>query len=352
MDLKLKELFIQKDLTILEALRTMDERDRKLFILVDEKNKYFGLLSAGDIQRAILRKVDLSSSVSKILREDVKVVKEGNIPDDLEQTMKAFRMEFMPVLDDNNELVRVIYWEDIFSDKAIGHKSNFDNPVVIMAGGFGTRMKPLTNVLPKPLIPVGEHTMLEEIFRRFNTYGVKDFILTLNYKADLIKYYINDLHLPYTISYVKENKPLGTIGSLKLLKGKIDKTFFVTNCDILLTQDYSEILEYHNQVKNEVTLVSAIKSIKLPYGTIDTIEDGQIHKLFEKPEFSFNINTGFYILEPEIIDQIPDNKYYDITDLIQSILCRNGRVGAFPISENSWTDTGVWPEYIKNFVGL
>jgi NDP-sugar pyrophosphorylase family protein len=141
---------------------------------------------------------------------------------------------------------------------------------------------------------------------------------------------------------------MGTAGSLSMLKGKIKETFFVSNCDILIDQDYSEILEYHKENKNEITLVAALKHYPIPYGTVETGENGQLLELKEKPELVFKINSGMYILEPHLLHEVPDNQFFHITQLIENVKNRNGNVGVFPVSEKSWRDFGGWDEYLKN----
>jgi NDP-sugar pyrophosphorylase family protein len=241
----------------------------------------------------------------------------------------------------------VYFWEDVFIETKPHPVQQFDLPVIIMAGGFGTRLKPLTNVIPKPLIPIGEKTIIENIFDRFAVHGSNRFYLSVNYKADLIKYYLENLNLEHEISYFIEDKPLGTAGSLSLLKGKINSTFFVSNCDIIIEQDYSEILKYHQENKNEITIVAALKNYAIPYGTIETGNNGQLLSLKEKPELTFKINSGMYILEPSLLDEIPTNEFFHITYLIEKIKLRNGNVGVFPVSEGSWKDIGEWDEYWK-----
>ncbi len=221
-----------------------------------------------------------------------------------------------------------------------------------MAGGKGTRLKPLTNVIPpKPLIPIGNKTIIEEIMDRFVDVGCNDFHISVNYKAETIKHYFKQLnHKDYIIDYFQEKTPpLGTAGSLFLVKNKIRTTFFVSNCDIIIDEDYSEILKYHRDNKNELTVVSALKHYPpIAYGTIETTEGGVLTKLVEKPELTFQINSGMYILEPpHLLNEIPENKFFHITQLIENIQKRNGKVGVFPISEGSWTDIGDWNEYVK-----
>ena len=337
---------IEENSSILSALKQMDEVGFKLLIVAKE-DTLLGLISVGDIQRSIIKNIDLNEPIKSIMRDDYIVSKSSDTIDDIKSLMLSIRSEFMPVVE-NNKIIKVHYWKDLFESKESRPHKHFKLPVVIMAGGFGTRLRPLTHVIPKPLIPFGEKTMLEEIFERFGIYGCTEFHISVNYKSDLIKYYINSQKLPYNISYFEEDKPMGTAGSLSLLKNKIKSTFFVSNCDILIDQDYSEILEYHKKNKNEITIVAALKHFPIAYGTIETGKDGLLQDLIEKPELTFKINSGMYILEPHLIDEIPNKKFFHITHLIEQIKIRGGRVGVFPISEKSWIDIGNLEDYLNH----
>ncbi|WP_441000656.1 nucleotidyltransferase family protein [Fodinibius sp. SL11] len=338
---------IENDSTLIEAFKKMDELDKKLLIVLEEES-FKGLLSAGDIQRAIIRNEPLDTEVEEVLRSDIRVASPTDSFDKIKEMMLEFRMELCPVINEQNEIEDIYYWEDIFQDEGPQPKAQFDLPVVIMAGGFGTRLRPLTHVMPKPLIPIGEKSMLEHIFERFNRHGPDQFFISVNYKSDLIEYYLRNQNLPYQLKFFKEDEPLGTAGSLSLIKGQIGETFFISNCDIIIEQDYSEILGYHRENKNELTVVSALKNYAIPYGTIDTGENGKLESLNEKPDLTFQINSGMYILEPHLLEEIPDQTFFHITDLIEKIRERNGKVGVFPVSEKSWTDVGEWDKYLDN----
>ena len=344
---KIKEILFPPEATLLEGLKKMDDIRKKLLLVYDEK-RYIGLLSIGDIQRAIIQNVDLSSPVSSIIKTDDIIAHTETPIEEIKKLMLAIRAEFMPVISSNNELENVYFWEDFFIEKGITPARKFNLPVVIMAGGEGVRLRPLTNVLPKPLIPIGDKTMLEEIFERFGKYGCDTFYISVNYKAELIEYYLKNQKLPYHLNFYKEEKPMGTAGSLSLLKTKIHETFFVSNCDILIEQDYSDILNYHLENKNELTLVAALKHYPIPYGTVESGINGQLLELKEKPEMVFKINSGMYILEPHLLDLIPDAQFFHITQLIEEIKNRKGKVGVFPVSEKSWKDIGNWEEYYQS----
>lgn len=344
---KIKDISIPIQNSILVALKQMDSIDRKL-LLVFDKDKFVNVLSLGDIQRAILKNLSLDTSIKKILRIKTRISKSSDSIDSITQQMEKYRIECMPVVDNKGDLVEVYFWEDIFSDKDKPQKRKFNLPVVIMAGGKGERLKPLTNVMPKPLMPIGEKTIVEEIINRFVNAGCDSFSISINYKAKMIKHYFEELdHKNYNINFLEEEKSLGTAGSLFLIKNKINSTFFVSNCDIIINEDYSEILNYHQSNNNELTIVSALKHFSIPYGTIKTQKEGILTELIEKPELTFQINSGMYILEPHLLEEIPNNKFFHITHLIENIKKRNGIVGVFPVTEKSWIDIGELNNYLK-----
>jgi dTDP-glucose pyrophosphorylase len=334
-----KELYIDPNATLIQGLKQMDAIHRKLLILFKD-GKFRALLSIGDIQRAIIQNKPLESPVLQAVREQQRFASPQHSNSEIESMMIEFRMELCPVVDAEHHLIDVHFWEDLFPSNEMSPLRSFDLPVVIMAGGLGTRLRPLTQVLPKPLIPVGEKTMLEEIIDRFVRYGCKDFHLSVNYKAEMIRFYMDDLSLPVNLHYHKEYKPLGTGGSLSLMRNSIKTTFFVSNCDILIKDDYSEILEYHNTESNEITIVSAIKNFPIAYGTLETDEGGRLISIQEKPELNYKINTGMYILEPHLLDVIPNDTDFPITELIESLVKDGKKVGVYPVSEKSWTDIG------------
>jgi dTDP-glucose pyrophosphorylase len=343
----IKERIIFKNLSILDTLKKMDSIDKKSLIVMEE-DRFLGIISVGDIQRAIIQNKSLDSPIEEILRKKIRVAKPEDNFETIKQMMFDFRMELCPVVDENQGIIKVYFWEDVFKENQLQPKSQFNLPVVIMAGGFGTRLKPITNVIPKPLIPIGEKTMLEHIFDRFSKHGSNSFYISVNYKAELIDFYLKSKNLPYTLNYFKEERPMGTAGSLSLLKGVINETFFVSNCDILIKQDYSEILDYHISNKNDITVIAALKHYSIPYGTIETTENGKLVSLQEKPELTFKINSGMYILEPHLLNEIPENQFFHITHLIDKVHLAGGNVGVFPVSEKSWKDIGEWDEYLKH----
>lgn len=342
---KILKLAILKTDTILFALKKMDDLGLKLLIVLDN-DKFYSLLSIGDIQRAIIKNYSLDSEVQNILRKNIRVAYNYESYEDIKARMLHHRTECMPVIDENNNIINIYFWEDVFLNEIQYNNQVLNLPVVIMAGGKGDRLKPITNIIPKPLVPVGEKPIMEIIINNFNKLGVTEFFVSVNYKAELIEYYFNNVENKlYSLSYFKEEKPLGTAGSLFLLKDKIKSTFFVSNCDIIINQDYRDIYNYHKEHNNEITLVGSLKHYNIPYGILETGENGSLEYMKEKPDITFLINSGMYILEPHLISEVPENTFFHITELIEKVKNRGGKVGVFPVSEKSWLDIGEWSEY-------
>lgn len=344
---RIEAISISADATILDALKKMDHLGAKLLLVREQDNELGNkVISVGDIQRAIIKQVNLKDPIRTILREKINVCRQEDTDEFIKQKMIEYRAEFMPIVGFNNKTIDIIFWEELFDDISHLRKTKLDLPVVIMAGGKGSRLKPITNIIPKPLVPIGEKPIIEHIVNQFSDIGVKSFYISVNYKAEMIQSYFNSIpNKKYFISYFEENKPLGTAGSLSLLKDKIHTTFFVSNCDIIIDQEYDHIYDFHKENEYELTVVGAIKHFNIPYGTIVMGEAGKVITLEEKPELTFVVNTGMYILEPHLIKEIPDNTFFHITDLIDKILSRGGRVGTFPVSEGAWFDIGEWKEY-------
>ena len=237
---KIKHLIIDYNASLLEALSLMDKNNCKL-LLVFKENLFKSLISIGDIQRSLLKNNDFNQPLNQFLRKNINVGNVNQPKQELIDLMLSFHAELMPILDKDGNLVDVLFWKDVFEKRHAAQKIESNIPVVIMAGGKGERLKPITNLIPKPLVPVGKKAFVEIIMDTFIDHSINNFHLSVNYKADLIEQYFESKP-NYTISYYNESKPLGTAGSLHLMREAINSTFFVSNCDILIDQDYSEIL--------------------------------------------------------------------------------------------------------------
>lgn len=341
-----KRRSISPSSSLLDAMKKMDEvKVKNLFVFLEES--FCGLLTIGDIQRAIIKSIPLTEQVGKILNTTKIYASVDDSIDEIKEKMHQIWADCMPVLDREGNLKDIVFWKDVSRDDVQSERQPIHLPVVIMAGGKGTRLKPITNVIPKPLVPIGDKTILETILDQFEAIGCTKFYMSVNYKADIMKYYLSQLDHQYDIEFFQEDKPLGTIGSVSLLKGKIATPFFVSNCDSINEQDYRDVYDYHVENHNDLTIVTMVKTFKIPYGVIETGEDGLMTALSEKPELTYQVNTGVYILNPSCIDEIPEGEFFHITHLMEKIKARGGRVGCFPVSEQAWKDMGEWPEYLK-----
>jgi NDP-sugar pyrophosphorylase family protein len=252
--------------------------------------------------------------------------------------MKKNQISALPILNNEKNILSIVFLDN---KKIDINEHNLKIPIVIMAGGLGTRLHPYTKILPKALIPIGEKPIIEIIIDKFSYFGSREFHLILNHKKNMIKAYFNEIQQKnYVINYVDELTQLGTGGGISLLKGKINSTFFLTNCDILIEDNYEEIYNFHIKQKNFITVISSLKKIIIPYGVIEINNKGEIEKMNEKTEFSFFVNTGMYIVEPQVIDQIELGKPFGFPTIIENFIKLGKKIGFYPISDQSWFDMG------------
>lgn len=337
-----QEILIDEEKSLIEVMNLLDKLATKVLFVVKE-NKFIASVTDGDIRRWILKNSKLDAKARDFANYHPKFLFE-NKKHQAKRYLKENSLEALPILDQDKNILEIIF----LNDRNIGdYKKSINIPVVIMAGGFGTRLYPYTKVLPKPLIPVGDIPIVEHIINRFNNQGCDDFYLIVNHKKNMIKAYFNEIKKNYKINYIDENEPLGTGGGLSLLKNKINKTFILTNCDILVDEDFSNIQKFHEKNKNIITMICSLKSFKIPYGVIEISADGAIKNIKEKPEMSFFTNTGCYIVEPEIIDKLENNKKIGFPDIVNKCKEDNKKVGIYPISENAWLDMGQVDELEK-----
>ena len=350
---RLEKVFIKPDHSIKQALKQMDAMGEKTLLVVDDQAVLLGTLSDGDVRRWILKGKDLAQHVSQAMNANARFVDAHFDKESAQKLMVKNQFQCLPVVDKNKKVIDAVWWVDLF-EKDLKRTAKFNIPVVIMAGGEGSRLAPFTKILPKPLMPIGEKPIIEIITQRFTEYGCDDFYLSLNYKANIIKAYFKDIEHSYKITYIEESKPSGTAGSLYLLKNKMKGPFFLCNCDILIEADYADILKFHGQKKNKITLVSSMKHFMVPYGVCQIENGGVLKSIREKPEYDFFVNTGMYILDKTVLNDIPQNEFYHMTDLINDYLKRGERIGVYPVSEKSWLDMGqleVLQEMLKTFEG-
>jgi len=333
---------IAPDTPVIEAMSIID-KNAKGIAFICKANVLMATLTDGDIRRYILRNGSLSTPSIEIANPNFKYATEDMDHNAIEQLFRTWEVRSIPILDSDGRLLRLHFPNEgiPMPPKAI------DTPVVIMAGGIGTRLYPYTKVLPKPLIPIGDLTITELIMNQFKAFGCDSFTMIVNHKRNMIKAYFAETSLGYNVSFIDEEKPLGTGGGLKLLNGAIDRTFFLTNCDIIIFEDFEKILNYHRASQNLLTMVCATKQVVIPYGTVVMNEQGNISALSEKPSYSFLTNTGLYVIEPAFLRRIPDNTFIHITDIIQDCLNAGECIGVYPVSDEKWSDMGQMEEMEK-----
>ena len=329
-----------KTLTISQVMERIGSNSYGILFITDDNDRLSGCITDGDIRRHLLSGGSLEDNVMKAATRKPKVARY------LGEAMRLYEKQdyvVIPIVNDDNRIIELYYGEM----QIVRRPAKLDVPVVINAGGRGTRLDPFTRVLPKPLIPIGEIPIIELIMRQFQDYDCDDFHIIVNYKKELMKAYFADVEKDYKISWYNERKPLGTAGGLSLLKGEFKDTFFFSNCDVLITSDFEKILKFHKENNNKITMVCANKKMVIPYGVVETGKDGIIERIKEKPTIPFATNTGLYILEPEIADDIEDGKSIDFTDVVEMEIKKGRKVAAYPIDEEEWMDMGQFSELEK-----
>jgi dTDP-glucose pyrophosphorylase len=344
----MKDLIVLPDITLKQALKKLSQVGEKCLVVADDKNTLLGTLSDGDLRKAILNNFRINDSISGIYQLKPILLVEGSYNlDEVKNIFLNKKFDLIPIVNQNGIVTDILVWDKIFKNGEEKQRQKLDVPVVIMAGGKGTRLEPFTNVLPKPLIPIHEKPIIEHITELFTDVGVCQFILTVNYKARILKAYFEELNPDYKIDFIEEDNPLGTAGSLRLLEYKFSTPFFVTNCDTIIKIDYHDLYEFHQKNNYDITLVASSKNYTIPYGTCELNGEGHLKRINEKPEYDFLVNTGLYVVNPDIVHLIPKDKLYHITHLIEDIKNKGKKIGVYPIDDDAWIDVGQWAEYQK-----
>jgi dTDP-glucose pyrophosphorylase len=338
--LDIYDYILQEETSVFDAAAAINANGRQI-VFICCGTRLTAALSDGDIRRYILQNGDFSRPVREVANRSVRYLTVSSAAD-AEVLMEESDINAVPIVNEEKEIVSIRFRYH----GSVRKNVRLDVPVVIMAGGKGERLIPYTGVLPKPLMPIGEKTVTERIIDRFADFGCTDFRMIVNYKKELIKAYFSETPCRGNMRFIDEQKYLGTGGGLALLKGTLDSTFFMTNCDILIEADYEDLLKYHRSMRNVVTMVCAMKRIKVPYGAVTLNDGGKPASLLEKPEYPLLTNTGLYVIEPVLTDMISTGEFVHTTDLIQRLIDRGENVGVYPVSENAWLDIGQ-PEELK-----
>ncbi len=338
-----KQYLIRKDVPIRDAMKKIDSTKPKILFVV-ENEMLVGALTDGDVRRYLLSGGSVEDPAEKACNKNPKRVAHS-LPEAIAMLDKNFIA--IPVLDEEGKVSDIYTGESRKSSK----KNKISVPVVINAGGKGTRLDPFTKILPKPLIPVGDLPIIEHIMRRYEEVGCNEFHIIVNYKKELIKSYFKEIEKEYKIHWADESEPLGTGGGLSLLKNKLKDSFFFICCDSLILTDYSKIVKFHKKNENDITMVCAEKKVIIPYGIVNKEKD-ELTSIEEKPEFSFLTNTAMYVAEPSILKDMKKNERIDFPDFIKKEKEKGKKIGVYTVKEDDWLDMGQMSELEKMRVRL
>lgn len=338
----IKDLLISDKATIFEAMAALDKGARKVLFIVKGEKQLVASLTDGDIRRWILSKGSLEATVREVANYSPKSL---NISKKymVNEYMKKEEIQAIPLVDDENNILAI----EFINEELPFFDGDLNISVVINAGGKGTRLYPYTKILPKPLIPIGDTPISEHIINRFRKMGCTDFYMIVNHKKNMIKAYYNELEKDYNLTFIDEDIPLGTGGGVSLLKGLINSTFVLSNCDTIIVEDYKAIYDMHKKNNNTITMICSLKNLTIPYGVVDIGDQGAIQKLYEKPQMSFLTNTGCYIVEPNVIEDMVDGMSISFPDVVEKHKDKGNKVGIYPISEYRWMDMGQIDEMEK-----
>jgi len=335
-----EKIILGKDSTIKNVLEIIDNGDMRIALIVEKNNKLIGTISDGDIRRAFLNGATIDDNIENIIFKDFTYAKVGDSKEKLIKLAKHNQIYIIPIVDENFILVGIEEVNDLIATK------EYKNRVVLMVGGLGTRLRPLTDDMPKPLLKVGNKPILETIIENFSKYGFKEFILSVNYKSEMIKeYFGNGSHFGVHIEYVHEDKRMGTAGALSLMKDKLKDDFFVMNGDLLTNINYEHLLNYHLNDDTVATMCVKEYDFQIPYGVVN-IDNNHITSISEKPLHKFFVNAGIYMLSPQALKLIPDNEFFDMPTLFDNLIKHKKKTISFPIREY-WLDIGEIEEYKK-----
>jgi len=333
-----EDILIHENETFLAVLEGMERLKKGIALVVNDRKRLVGVVTNADIRRAVLKKVSLDDKVTKVMNRNPTTATHRLSSGEFYRLMVEKNIDQLPIINDQGEPIGIIYESTLRQERVLLC------PVVIMAGGLGERLRPFTEKVPKPLLNVGGKSMIQIVIERFREQGVKQFFISVNYKAEMIEEYLGDgSNFRVEIKYLKEKKRLGTAGSLSLLPKEISSPFFVVNADVITDLDFRTIYQFHRDNSPDLTVAVKKVSYQVPYGTIE-VEHGQIISLSEKPHIKKYVNAGIYILEPRVIEEIPVSQLFDMTDLINKLISQGRMVSSYLIN-GTWVDVGQKRDY-------
>lgn len=329
-----KSSLIAPAASIHDAIKKIDETAEQIAIVTDSDGRLLGTVTDGDIRRGLLRGIETTSSVTEIMNRNPVTVGPQDDRSTVLALMKRRMLRRVPIVDAQRRVLGVESIDDLIQ------ASSKDNMVVVMAGGLGTRLAPLTNDLPKPMLDVGGRPILETVLINFIEYGFTNFQLCVNYKAEIIKKYFGDgSRWNVSIGYIHEDQRMGTAGALSLLPKNPTESFVVINGDVLTKVNLGHLLNFHAGHKTPATMCVREHNYQVPYGVLRLDSDHHILTIEEKPSYKYFVNAGIYVLEPSVLSLIPANTFYDMPSLFKKLVESGERPAAFPVHEY-WLDVG------------
>lgn len=331
---------ITKDKSLLEALSVINDLapDPLVLFVLDEEQRMVGTLTDGDSRRALITGASVNDTVEKIMHRDFNYMKVEELDDVKElKRQKDLQMRLVPVLDKERHIVEILNLEK--------YKTRLPIDAVLMAGGRGERLRPLTEKTPKPLLPVGDKTIIDHNIDRLISYGVKHINVTVNYLKEQIEDHFVEPRGEVKVHTVRESKFLGTIGGIRFVKDFYNDTILVMNSDLFTNINYEEFYIHFKEHDAEMSVAAVPYTVSVPYGIFD-LEGREIHGLIEKPTYNYYANAGIYLIKRHILDEIPEDTFFNATDLIEKLIAENKKVIRFPLN-GTWIDIGNPQEYQK-----
>ena len=326
--------------TIKEALEIIDNGAMQIALVVDQNDTLLGTLTDGDIRRGLLKGLDLNSSIQSIIFTTPTLAKISDTKEEILKIALSKKLHQIPIIDDNGKFLGIQEIEELIKPK------EKTNKVVLMVGGLGTRLRPLTENTPKPMLKVGKKPILQTIVEKFAEYGYSNIVMCVNYKSHIIQdYFGNGSKFGVNIEYILEEQRMGTAGALSLLKEKPTEPFFVMNGDLLTNVNFEQLDSYHTSNHSMGTMCVREYDFQVPYGVVN-IQDSRILSIEEKPTYKFFVSAGIYMLSPAVLDYIPQNQFYDMPTLFEKLISENKNAISFPLREY-WLDIGRIEEYKK-----
>ncbi len=331
---RLETLLIRPQASIREAAQVLQDGGLQICLVVDDDRRLVGTVTDGDVRRALLRDRDIATQVHAIMNTSPLAAPAGTPDDLILGLMKTNQIRQIPLLDEER---RVVGLRNVY--ELVDGRRDRDTWVLLMAGGLGTRLRPLTEGTPKPLLPVGDKPLLETIVEGFTQQGFSRFYLSVHYKADAIKHHFGDGgRWNAEIRYLEEDHQLGTAGALRLMAERPEQSFIVMNGDLLTRVNFGDLLAYHATQRSRGTMCVREYDLQVPFGVVE-IEGNRIRAIDEKPVHRFFVNAGIYVLEPDLIDLVPDGTPFDMTALFDAAVSAGHDTAVFPIHEY-WLDVG------------